>query len=202
MEMTGEQLIHASQADTWAALNDPEVLKACVPGCESIERNSDTEYVVQMTARVGPVSAKFKGKLNLSNMNPPHSYSIAFEGQGGVAGFAKGSADVNLTPEGHATKLAYKVKANVGGKLAQIGSRLVDAAANKVATDFFVAFNEKVGKPAHGSGEEHHDEHNADEHHAAPVPRDPDLPKISDGTLSFFAAGALVVFVVALMTLL
>ena len=194
MEMTGEQLIQASQADTWAALNDPEMLKACVPGCESIERASDTEYVVQMTARVGPVSAKFKGKLNLSNMKPPHSYSIAFEGQGGVAGFAKGSADVSLTPDGHATKLGYKVKANVGGKLAQIGSRLVDAAANKVANDFFNAFNEKVGKPAH---EEHHDEH-----HPEPVARDPDLPQISDASLSFFAAGALVVFVVALITLL
>ena len=197
MEMTGEQLIHASQADTWAALNDPEMLKACVPGCETIDRVSDTEYVVQMTARVGPVSAKFKGKLNLSNMKPPHSYSIAFEGQGGVAGFAKGGADVSLTPEGHSTRLAYKVKANVGGKLAQIGSRLVDAAANKVANDFFNAFNEKVGKSEHPAEEHHHNEH-----HPAPVPRDSDLPQVSDTSLSFFAAGALVVFVVALITLL
>ena len=202
MEMTGEQLIHASQAETWAALNDTEFLKACVPGCETIERTSDTDFVVQMTARVGPVSAKFKGKLNLSNMNPPHSYSIAFEGQGGVAGFAKGGADVSLTPEGDSTKLAYKVKANVGGKLAQIGSRLVDAAANKVANDFFNAFNEKVGKPAHVAGQDHHDEHHAGEHHAEQVPRDPDLPQVSNATLSFFAAGALVVFVVALITLL
>ena len=194
MEMTGEQLIHASQADTWAALNDPEMLKACVPGCESIDRNSDTEYVVQMTARVGPVSAKFKGKLNLSNMNPPHSYSIAFEGQGGVAGFAKGGADVSLSPEGNATKLAYKVKASVGGKLAQIGSRLVDAAANKVANDFFIAFNEKM-TPAQVAG-------HGEEHHPEPVARDPDLPQISEASLSFFAAGALVVVVVALITLL
>ena len=197
MEMTGEQLINASQANTWAALNDPEVLKACVPGCESIDKTSDTEYVVQMTARVGPVSAKFKGKLTLTNMNPPHSYSIAFEGQGGVAGFAKGGADVSLTPDGHSTKLGYKVKANVGGKLAQIGSRLVDAAANKVANDFFVSFNQKVGKPAHAAAEHHHDEH-----HPEPVARDPDLPQVSNGTLSFFAAGALVVFVVALLTVL
>ena len=202
MEMTGEQLIHASQADTWAALNDPEMLKACVPGCESIERNSDTEYVVQMTARVGPVSAKFKGKLNLSRLNPPHSYSIAFEGQGGVAGFAKGGADVGLTPEGHATKLSYKVKANVGGKLAQIGSRLVDAAANKVANDFFNAFNEKVAALHGGHAAEARGEHHAGEHHAEPVPRDLDLPQISEASLSFFAAGALVVFVVALITLL
>jgi len=202
MEMTGEQLIHASQAETWAALNDPEVLKACVPGCESIERASDTEYAVQMTARVGPVSAKFKGKLNLSNMNPPHSYSIAFEGQGGVAGFAKGGADVSISPEGHMTKLAYKVKANVGGKLAQIGSRLVDAAANKVANDFFNAFNEKVGKKHGGQNGGNHGADHSGEHHPGPVPRDPELPQVSEATLSFFAAGALVVFVVALLTLL
>ena len=152
MEMTGEQLIHASQADTWAALNDPEVLKACVPGCETIERASDTEYAVQMTARVGPVSARFKGRMTLSNLKPPHSYSIAFEGQGCVAGFARGSADVSLTPEARDTRLGYKVKANVGGKLAQIGSRLVDAAANKVANDFFTAFNEKMSVTHGGHG--------------------------------------------------
>jgi carbon monoxide dehydrogenase subunit G len=202
MEMTGEQLIHASQANTWAALNDPEMLKACVPGCESIDRTSDTEFVVQMTARVGPVSAKFKGKLSLSNIKPPHSYSIAFEGQGGVAGFAKGGADVTLVPEGNATRLGYKVKANVGGKLAQIGSRLVDAAANKVANDFFEAFNEKVAALHGGQAGADHDGHHSDEHHAEPVARDPDLPQVSDASLSFFAAGALVVFVVALITLL
>jgi uncharacterized protein len=200
MEMSGEQLIPATQAQTWAALNDPEILKACVPGCESIDRTSDTEYVVQMTARVGPVSAKFKGKMTLSNLKPPHSYSIAFEGQGGVAGFAKGGADVSLASEGHDTRLTYKVKANVGGKLAQIGSRLVDAAANKVANDFFVAFNEKVGI-AH-AGQDAHAAGGHDEVHPEPVPADPDLPKISDGSLSFFAAGALVVVAVALLTLI
>jgi uncharacterized protein len=197
MEMTGEQLIHASQAETWAALNDPDFLKACVPGCESIDRASDTDFAVQMTARIGPVSAKFKGKLTLSNLKPPHSYSIAFEGQGGVAGFAKGSADVTLIPESHDTRLAYKVKANVGGKLAQIGSRLVDAAANKVANDFFIAFNEKMSALHGGQAAEH-----ADEHHPEPVPRDPDLPQVSEASLAFFAAGALVVFVVALLALL
>ncbi len=197
MEMTGEQLIQASQADTWAALNDPEMLKACVPGCETIDKTSDTEFVVQMTARVGPVSAKFKGKLTLSNVKPPHSYSIAFEGQGGVAGFAKGGADVSLVTEGQATRLAYKVKANVGGKLAQIGSRLVDAAANKVANEFFDAFNAKVGKPVQVVAEDHHDDH-----HPEPIPRDPGLPQVSDASLAFFAAGALVVFVVGLITLL
>jgi carbon monoxide dehydrogenase subunit G len=202
MEMTGEQLIHASQADTWAALNDPAILKDCVPGCESIEKSGDNEYVVLMTARVGPVSAKFKGKMTLSNIQAPDSYSIAFEGQGGVAGFAKGGAEVRLKAEGHDTRLSYTAKANVGGKLAQIGSRLVDAAANKVANEFFVAFNERVGKPAQEAGHgEHHGDHH-DEHHPEPVPRDADLPQVSDASLSFFAAGALVVFVVALLTLI
>ena len=203
MEMTGEQLIHASQADTWTALNDPEVLKACIPGCESIERSGENEYVVRMTARVGPVSAKFKGKMALSDIKPPHSYAIAFEGQGGVAGFAKGSAAVSLAAEGHDTRLSYTAKANVGGKLAQIGSRLVDAAANKVAGEFFAAFNEKmsVGRGAHG--DDHGGDHAAGhDDHPAPVPRDPDLPVISEGSLAFFAAGALVVFVVALLTLI
>ena len=198
MEMKGEQQIPASQAETWKALTDPAVLKDCVPGCEAIDRVSDTEYAVQMTARVGPVSAKFKGKLTLSNLKPPQSYSIAFEGQGGVAGFAKGGADVTLTAQGpEATLLGYQVKANVGGKLAQIGSRLVDAAAQKVANDFFTAFNEKMGKKNHS---EEHSDHN--EHHPEPIPRDPDLPDLENTTLAFFAAGALVVFIVALITLL
>jgi len=197
MEMTGEQLINAPQAATWAALNDPEILKDCVPGCETIERTGENQYAVQMTARVGPVSAKFKGKMTLSNIQAPDSYSIAFEGQGGVAGFAKGSADVRLATEGHSTRLSYAVKANVGGKLAQIGSRLVDAAAHKVANDFFTAFNEKVGAPQAAHAEAPHDEH-----HPAPVPRDPDLPAIDDASLAFFAAGSLAVVAVSLLTLI
>src|SRR5574341_865675 len=136
--MTGEQLIAASQHDTWQALNDPEVLKACVPGCESITRVNDNEYNVLMTAKVGPVSAKFRGRMSLSDIKAGESYSLAFEGQGGAAGFAKGAAQVKLVPKNeHQTRLVYDVKANVGGKLAQIGSRLVDAAAKKVADDFF-----------------------------------------------------------------
>ena len=199
MEMTGEQLVPASQQDTWTALNDPEVLKACVAGCESIERTTGDEYQVLMVARVGPVSAKFKGKLTLSDIKPPVSYSLSFEGQGGAAGFAKGSAQVRLAPEGEGTRLSYAVKANVGGKLAQIGSRLVDAAARKLANDFFTAFNEKVASlhatPAH----EDHEEHG--EHHPGPVPRDPDLPDVPPSSLAFFAAGALVVSLVALIVL-
>jgi uncharacterized protein len=146
MEMSGEQLVPAPQAVVWDALNDPQMLKASVPGCESIEPAGDNEYQVLMVARVGPVSAKFKGKLTLSEVKPPDSYSIAFEGQGGAAGFAKGGAQVRLSPQGESTRLAYDVKASVGGKLAQIGSRLVDAAAKKVANDFFRKFNEKVGE--------------------------------------------------------
>jgi hypothetical protein len=191
--MTGEQLIPASQQDTWDALNDPEVIKACVPGCESIARVNDNEYQVQMTARVGPVSAKFRGRLSLFDLKAPQSYSLAFEGQGGAAGFAKGAAQVRLssvTPG--ETILSYDVKANVGGKLAQIGSRLVDAAAKKVADEFFQNFTQKmkpdedstvVGAAAHG---------------AAPAPQAAP-PSISNVTLVFFAAGALVVFIVALV---
>jgi carbon monoxide dehydrogenase subunit G len=147
MEMKGEQLVPASQQATWDALNDPQVLKACVPGCESITPSGDNTYDVLMVARVGPVSAKFKGKLTLSDIVPPQSYSISFEGQGGAAGFAKGGAKVNLVSENDQTKLAYDVKANVGGKLAQIGSRLVDAAAKKVADDFFKNFNSRMSAP-------------------------------------------------------
>lgn len=216
MEMSGEQIIPATQVQTWDALNDPEILKACVPGCESIVKTAENEYVVLMTARIGPVSAKFKGKLALSDLDPPNSYSIAFEGQGGVAGFGKGGAKVQLAPDttaaGGNTKLTYQVKANVGGKLAQIGSRLVDAAAKKLAVDFFNAFNATVASrhPDHGStgggGGHDHDEHHGAEHHndshPEPVADDPDKPKVDDSTLRFLAAGCLVVFFVSLLVLI
>jgi carbon monoxide dehydrogenase subunit G len=196
VEMTGEQLIPASQTDTWKALNDPEVLKACVPGCEQIAPVTDNEYQIQMTARVGPVSAKFRGRLSIFDVKAPHSYSLAFEGQGGAAGFAKGTAQVKLSPEGNEqTRLAYEVKANVGGKLAQIGSRLVDAAAKKVADEFFHNFNEKMSTPAEESVTA---PAQTEEHGAAPAD-DPALPKVSNTTLMFFAAGALVIFIVALV---
>jgi carbon monoxide dehydrogenase subunit G len=194
MEMKGEQLVPASQQEAWNALNDPQMLKACIPGCEAIERVADNEYMVLMVSRVGPVSAKFKGKLTLSEVNPPHSYSLSFEGQGGAAGFAKGSAQVRLSSENNFTKLSYDAKANVGGKLAQIGSRLIDAAAKKVADDFFRRFNEKLASS-------HKQEESRDGNHAGPAPRDPDLPQISDTTLRFFAAGVLVVTAVSLFEL-
>jgi carbon monoxide dehydrogenase subunit G len=206
MEMTGEQLIPATQAHTWEALNDTEMLRACVPGCESITSTGQDEYAVLMTARVGPVSAKFKGKMKLSDIKPPNSYNITFEGQGGVAGFAKGSSAVQLATVAGGTMLSYQVKANVGGKLAQIGSRLVDAAAQKVSGDFFTAFNDKVaakyGQPVSHAGDHPGAAHDAhDEHHPAPVPRDPDLPDVPDSTLAWVAATALVVVTVALIAL-
>jgi uncharacterized protein len=148
MEMSGEQHIPLSQQRVWEALNDPEILKACIPGCESIERVSDHEYKVAMTAAVGPVKAKFSGKLMLADMNPPDSYSLAFEGSGGAAGFGKGGAQVSLAPEGGGTLLTYTANASVGGKLAQIGSRLIDGVAKKMADDFFIRFNKTVAPAA------------------------------------------------------
>src|SRR6266571_5247462 len=148
MEMTGEQLIPLPQAEVWRGLNDPEVLKACIAGCESIERVSDTEYRVVMVAAVGPVKAKFNGKLVLSDLKPPNSYSLSFEGSGGAAGFGKGGAQVSLKSEGAGTRLTYSARASVGGKLAQVGSRLIDGVARKMADDFFAAFNEKLAGPA------------------------------------------------------
>ena len=147
MEMTGEQIIPAAQAEVWRALNDPEVLKSCISGCESIDRLSDTEYTVVTTAAIGPVKAKFRGKLALADLDPPNSYSLSFDGQGGAAGFGKGSAKVSLAAEGAGTRLRYAVKAQVGGKLAQIGSRLIDGVAKKMADDFFTAFNQQIGAP-------------------------------------------------------
>src|SRR4026208_719482 len=144
MEMTGEQLIPLRQHRVWEALNDPGILKACIPGCDSIEKIAATEYKVVMTAAVGPVKAKFNGKLLLADLNPPHSYSIAFEGSGGAAGFGKGGAQGNLSPDGNGTLLTYKATASVGGKLAQIGSRLIDGVARKMADDFFAKFNQIV----------------------------------------------------------
>ncbi len=153
MEMTGEQLIPVPQEKVWRGLNDPEVLKACITGCESIDKVSDNEYKVALVAAVGPVKAKFTGKLLISDLNPPNSYSIAFEGSGGAAGFGKGGSQVKLVPEGSSTRLSYAAKATVGGKLAQIGSRLVDGVARKMADDFFVKFNALMSGPAPSAAE-------------------------------------------------
>jgi carbon monoxide dehydrogenase subunit G len=125
-------------------LNDTAILKECIPGCESMEQTGENEYHLVMTAKVGPVSAKFKGRMTLAEINAPNSYKLVFEGQGGVAGFAKGQAEVHLAPENEATRLKYSAKAMVGGKLAQVGSRLIDGVARKTAEQFFTAFNQRV----------------------------------------------------------
>jgi carbon monoxide dehydrogenase subunit G len=148
MEMTGEYRIPASRQKVWEALNDPEILKASIPGCEELEMTSETEMTAKVTTRVGPVSAKFTGKVTLSDINPPESYKISGEGQGGVAGFAKGGAEVSLEDDGGETVLKYTATAQVGGKLAQIGSRLIDATAKKMADQFFRKFVEQVAAQA------------------------------------------------------
>lgn len=140
MDMTGEFRIPAPRRKVWAALNDPEILKQSIPGCEEIEKLSDTEMTAKVTAKVGPVKARFGGKVTLSELNPPTSYKISGEGSGGAVGFAKGGATVTLADDGDGTKLSYVVEANVGGKLAQIGSRLIDATARQMAEQFFAKF--------------------------------------------------------------
>jgi carbon monoxide dehydrogenase subunit G len=147
LDFPGEQLIALPQAATWDALNNTEVLMDCIPGCDSIDKQSDNEYLLTMTAKVGPVSAKFKGKMTLSEINPPDSYTLHFEGQGGVAGFAKGGAVVTLTEDGGDTILKYEVDAQVGGKIAQVGARLITGTAKKLADQFFGKFAESVGAP-------------------------------------------------------
>lgn len=147
MELKGERVLPAPIETVWAGLNDPETLKACIAGCESLERTGDDVFQALVAVRVGPVSAKFKGNLKLTDVKPPNSYTIHFDGQGGVAGFGKGSADVQLTTEAGGTKLGYVARAQVGGKMAQVGSRLIDAAASKIAEDFFAAFEAKVAPP-------------------------------------------------------
>jgi len=138
--MTGSQSLPVVQAVAWEALNDPQILKLAIPGCEQLDRVSETEFIATVTAAIGPVKARFKAKLSLSEVDAPNAYTIRFDGQGGAAGFGKGDARVLLVPDGESTRLDYTVKANVGGKLAQIGSRLIDAAAKKMSDDFFVRF--------------------------------------------------------------
>lgn len=153
MELKGQRLIPASQQRTWNSLNDTEVLKACIPGCETLEKTEDGGFVATLALRIGPVSAKFKGSLTLSDVQPPNRYTMHFDGQGGMAGFGKGSAEVVLSPADGGTMLDYQAKAQVGGKLAQVGSRLVDAAAGKITNDFFSAFCARVGADAQAAAE-------------------------------------------------
>ena len=142
MDLTGDYRIPAPRETVWAALNDPEVLRACIPGCEELNKTSDTELVAKVVAKIGPVKAAFGGKVTLSDLDPPNGYTITGEGQGGAAGFAKGGAKVRLeaVDGGAATVLYYAADAQIGGKLAQIGSRLVEGTAKKLADEFFAAF--------------------------------------------------------------
>ncbi len=147
MDITGTQRIEAPRAKVWAALNDPEVLRQCIPGCQSLEKISDTQMTAKVTLKIGPVKASFSGKVTLSDIDPPNGYTIAGEGSGGAAGFAKGSAKVRLQDEGNTTILSYDAKSEIGGKLAQLGGRLIEGTAKKLAAEFFDKFG-KVVAPA------------------------------------------------------
>jgi carbon monoxide dehydrogenase subunit G len=141
----GEERISAPIGKVWAALNDPEILKACIPGCQTLEKKSDTELSATVVLKFGPIKATFNGEVVLLNLNPPNSYTIQGEGKGGIAGFAKGGADVTLSEESpDVTVLKYQAKADVGGKIAQLGSRLITSTSKKLSGEFFSTFNEKV----------------------------------------------------------
>lgn len=150
MEIKGEYRIAASREKVFAALNDVAILQACIPGCESLEKSSDTEMKAKVRMRIGPVSASFTGKVTLSDLDPPNGYKISGEGQGGAAGFAKGGAVVTLREDGADTVLNYTVDAQVGGKIAQVGARLIDGTARKLADEFFSKFAAMVGAPPPG----------------------------------------------------
>ena len=145
MEMSGSHIIPADQQTVWAALNNPDILRDCIPGCQELEMQSPTDMTATVVTKIGPVKATFKGEVTLENLDPPNSYTIVGEGKGGIAGFAKGGADVKLTPVDGGTQLDYEVNAKVGGKLAQLGSRLIDSTAKKLAGEFFSNFSQAVG---------------------------------------------------------
>ena len=148
MELTGERRLAVDRARAWQALNDPEILRQAIPGCESIEKVGDNEYSVGLLASLGPVRARFQGRLKLEDVVAPERYTLRFEGQGGAAGFAKGSAQVTLSEAAAGTLLAYAVNAQVGGKIAQVGNRLIDSAALRLADDFFANFEALVAPAA------------------------------------------------------
>lgn len=151
MDMTGSRHIAARRTDVWAALNDPSILKQCIPGCELLEMQSPTDMTARVKLQIGPVRATFDGKVKLSDLDPPNGYKISGEGSGGVAGHAKGGAAVQLADEGEGTLMTYDVKADVGGKLAQLGGRLIDSTAKKLADEFFEKFTTIVGVPSGAS---------------------------------------------------
>jgi uncharacterized protein len=148
MTMNGEYQLAAAPQTVWEKLNDTATLKACIPGCEQLDKTSDTEFHAVAVVKIGPVKAKFKGRVTLSDLDPPNGYRISGQGDGGVAGFAKGGATVKLTPKDGGTLLAYDVEAQIGGKLAQLGQRLINGAAKKVADEFFENFANAVNPKA------------------------------------------------------
>ena len=153
MQMQGERTINASRAEVWLVLNSPEVLKACISGCDELERTSDTSFEATVTQKIGPVKARFKGMVELSDIVEAESYTITGEGKGGAAGFAKGGAKVRLEDAGEGTLLVYEAEVRVGGKLAQLGSRLIGGFAKKMANDFFDRLQEAIEEPAEESSE-------------------------------------------------
>jgi carbon monoxide dehydrogenase subunit G len=144
MNLQGEQLIRAPRARVWAALNDPDMLSRCIPGCEEVKRVGDSEFETRLLAKIGPVRARFGGRVKMSDIVADEGYRISFEGDGGAAGMAKGASQVNLSDDGEGTRLCYTVQAAVGGKLGQIGGRLIDASAKKLADEFFEALNSQL----------------------------------------------------------
>ncbi len=193
MDLNGEVRILAPRVAVWAALNDPEVLARVIPGCESMVKDDDTHFTARVVARIGPVKASFTGNVTLSDLDPPNGYTISGEGQGGVAGFAKGGARVTLAPDGAATILRYAATGDVGGKLAQIGSRLVEGTARKIAGDFFTRFAEAVAATTPAA-------------EAAPLPAPtPETAPVAaraPGLAPWLWVAGIVVFVVALLLVL
>lgn len=144
MDMQGSRQLAVTQQQAWEALNDPEVLKVCIPGCEKIEATGENQYAVTNAIKIGPVSARFNGKIKLTDIDAPNGYSLLFDGQAGAAGFGKGTAKVTLSPQGEGCELGYTVNAQVGGKIAQVGQRLIDGVAKSMAEDFFKRFDEEM----------------------------------------------------------
>lgn len=173
MRFEGEAIIPAAPETVWRGLNDPETLRRAIPGCTAMEQTGDTEFTATVVARVGPVSATFKGKVELADLNPPQSYTLRGRGQGGPAGFAQGSAQISLAPEGEGTRLSYIADVDIGGKLASVGGRLIQGVARKTADDFFAAFGRVV------SGEA-----DAEPEHGAEATGKPMVPGITTGALN------------------
>jgi carbon monoxide dehydrogenase subunit G len=195
MEMTGEYRIEAPREKVWAALNDPDVLKQSIPGCDEIEQTSDTSFEAKVTAKVGPVKAKFAGAVQLTDIDAPNGYRISGEGKGGAAGFAKGGANVRLEDDGGATILKYEVDAQVGGKLAQLGARLIDGTAKKMASQFFENFAAAVEQDG-GAAEAPTGEPAPAAPAAAPAPTAGDTRALAQVGVGTWIVGAIVAIVV------